>query len=71
LAQERADIDIAGGTLQERQERGKQCAAARAADGAGNGVAERTEVNVLHASSHGIAANRAGDELDDQIYQCP
>jgi hypothetical protein len=69
LPDHRADIDIAGRALQHRQQSGEQRPAARAADGAGNGIAERAEVDVLHRGACGIAADGAGDELDDEIDQ--
>src|SRR5580692_5155941 len=65
LADHRADIDIASRTLQHRQQRGEQRAAARTADRAGNGIAERAEIDVLHRRARGIATESTGDDLDN------
>jgi hypothetical protein len=62
-----ADVDIAGGALKDRQERGEERPAARAADRAGNSVTECAEVDVLEASTYGVTTNRTSDELDNQI----
>src|SRR5262245_65994822 len=70
LSRQRGDIDIAPRrTLQHRQERRQKRAAARAPERAGNGVAERAEVEVLHGGARGVPSDRAGDELDDEIDQ--
>jgi hypothetical protein len=47
--------------LKDRQQRGEKCATARAAKGAGNGVADRAEVYVLDRRAGGIAADRPGN----------
>jgi hypothetical protein len=62
-----ADVDIAGGALKDRQERGEERPAARAADRAGNSVTECAEVDVLEASTYGVTTDGTSDELDNQI----
>jgi hypothetical protein len=62
-----ADVDIAGGALKDRQERGEERPAARAPDRASNSVTECAEVDVLEASTYGVTTNSTSDELDNQI----
>jgi len=62
-----ADVGAAGRALKDRQQRGEKRAAARAAKRAGNGVADRTKIEVLESCTYGIAANGTGNELDNQI----
>lgn len=38
---------------------------------AGNGIAERADVEILRARAHRIAADRAGYQLDDEIDDRP
>jgi hypothetical protein len=70
LAEQLADIDTAGSTLKYRQQRGEKRPATCAAKRAGNSVAERTQIEILHSCTCGIAAYCSGDELDDEIYEC-
>src|SRR6185312_1713527 len=57
LPDESTDIDIAGRrSLQHRQQCGEECPAPRSTECAGNRVAERAEIEVLHGGAGGVAA---------------
>src|SRR5271157_5804326 len=56
LAEQLADVDAARRALKDRQQRGEKCATARAAERAGDRVAERAEVDILDRRAGGIAA---------------
>jgi hypothetical protein len=70
LAEHLADIDTTGSPLKHWQQRSEKRPTPRAAKCPGNGVAERTQIEILHPCTCGIAAYRAGDELDDDIDKC-
>jgi hypothetical protein len=70
LAEQLADIDTTGSPLKHRQQRSEKRPAACAAKRAGNGVAERAQIEILHRRTCGIATYRSGDELDDEIDKC-
>src|SRR5262249_61352579 len=67
LSEHRTNVETACASGQHRQQGGEKLAAARAAERAGDGVAERAEVEVLERGAGGITAGRAEDELDDEI----
>src|SRR6185312_4518417 len=68
LPDESTDIDIAGRrSLQHRQQCGEERPTPRSAERAGNRVAQRAEIEVLHRGSGGVAAESTGNELDDEI----
>ena len=58
-----APCSIGNGAVRER-------AAAGTAERTSNRVAECAEIDVLHSGSDRVAADRAGDEVDDEIDQC-
>jgi hypothetical protein len=70
LAEQLADIDTTGSPLKHRQQRSEKRPAACAAKRPGNGVAERTQIEILHRRTCRIATYRSGDELDDEIDKC-
>jgi hypothetical protein len=55
LAEQLADIDTTGSPLKHRQQRSEKRPTACAAKRAGNGVAERTQIKILHRRTCGIA----------------
>src|SRR5262249_28419563 len=76
LAEHRADIDAAAGAGEHRNEGGENLPAARAADGAGDRVAERAEVDLFERVAERIAAGGSGDQLNEEIddrgrHACP
>jgi hypothetical protein len=63
-------FDAARRTLKNRQQCSEQSAAARAPKCAGNGVADRAEVDIFDSSAGRIAADCTGNELNNQIDKC-
>jgi hypothetical protein len=63
----RADIDVSGRSLKHWKKSSEKRSTARAADCSSNGITERTEVDILHRSACGIAADGTSDELNDEI----
>ena len=70
LTEQLTDVDPARRTLQDRQQCSEQRAAARAAKCAGDGVADCAEVDILDNSAGRVAADRTGNELNNQIDKC-
>jgi hypothetical protein len=67
LPNHRADIDVSGRSLEDRQESCEKRSAACAAYRSGNSIAKRAEVDVLHRCACRIAADGAGYELNDEV----
>src|SRR5215475_3185423 len=76
LSEKRPDIGRTGRSGQRRNDGLKDLPAADTADGAGDRIAELAQVVVLETGARGMAADHAGDQLDDQIdersrHDCP
>jgi hypothetical protein len=59
LADDRADIDVAGRSGEQRNQAREERSAARAANRPGDRVADRAEVDVLEPRTDGAATDRA------------
>jgi hypothetical protein len=67
LTDDAADIRRRGGIGKQWNQHAKDLSAGAAADGACDGVAKRTEIDVLGGASRNISADGAANDLDDQI----
>src|SRR4029077_17827568 len=70
LTDERAGIDVTGRARERRHHLRKKVNADDPADSPRDCVANRAERPVLERRSGGVAANDAGDDLNDEIDEC-
>jgi hypothetical protein len=67
LADDAADIRRRGTIGKERDQHTEDLSPGAAADCTGDGISERTKIDILGCAAGNIAAYGATDDLDDQI----
>src|ERR1700730_2410575 len=67
LADNAADIRGRGAIGQQRNQHTKDLSPGAAADRTRDGISERAKINILARAGSDIAADRATDDLDDQV----
>src|ERR1700761_3383255 len=67
LADDAADIRRRAGIGQQRNQCAQNLSSDAAAHCTGDGISKRTEIDVLGRAGGDIAADRAADDLDDQV----